>query len=508
MDDYVQDQIFQRDHPVKVTVASPLLDPSDAKPKFCLKIKIASSSRNSEDDEGSSAAAAAAAANLYGPGYRVCEYCGKEFSSGKAWGGHKRHHLKNDKDLKKSRKLELTKIHREKMKKHESKSAKSDSSRCNTIKAGDVSVSNGGTPTCCLCGKIFPSMNSLFGHMRFHPDRGWKGTQPPSSSDKHSCSSGLSEAAAGLEVDQIGLSMEKGLDAGVDLLTSLSSWPKREKRGRTLDPIEAACHLDPVEAACNLIELSRDSGRLEKQKIDDLRRRKKQESATKAFRPKHSGNPTDLKEGVELRIGTNDQKAVSFDHEWGDSYCSNEEKGKNKESDEMDDEIHNMITKKKNKKLMMNWIDKLNDSETLEGTGSYNIGCRSYDKSFPTFAEGDRAELVDYNSNVDVKDLVLPASEVKQAEEIEENGSIPMGISSFVCDICHKTFPTGQALGGHKRCHWKGPVKAPSHEVALIGEASQNTSNTEPSGEATRASDCRLSFDLNVPYIMEKGEQM
>ncbi|KAJ6404942.1 hypothetical protein OIU84_013004 [Salix udensis] len=26
------------------------------------------------------------------------------------------------------------------------------------------------------------------------------------------------------------------------------------------------------------------------------------------------------------------------------------------------------------------------------------------------------------------------------------------------CSICHKTFPTGQALGGHKRCHYEGII--------------------------------------------------
>lgn len=32
---------------------------------------------------------------------------------------------------------------------------------------------------CCLCGKEFQTMHSLFGHMRRHPDRSWKGVRPP-----------------------------------------------------------------------------------------------------------------------------------------------------------------------------------------------------------------------------------------------------------------------------------------------------------------------------------------
>ncbi|KAJ6315888.1 hypothetical protein OIU78_019209 [Salix suchowensis] len=225
-----------------------------------------------------------------GPGYR-----------GRRGGGHKRHHLKNDKDLKKARQLELTKIQREKTKKHELKSSKSN---------------------------VFPSMNSLFGHMRFHPDRGWKGTQPPSLSDKHSRnSSSLSESAAVLELEQEG-----------------------DKRGRTLDPVEAVCDLDSVQAACNLIELSRDGSRLHKQKIDEVRQRKKlkinDESTTyKSLKPKNSGKPVDE---FKLQIRMDDQKAVSFDSELGVSRWSNEDKGKRKrDSDEQEDESHSMITKKK-----------------------------------------------------------------------------------------------------------------------------------------------------------------
>lgn len=42
-----------------------------------------------------------------------------------------------------------------------------------------VDVLKEGKPTCSICSKSFGSLKSLFGHMRCHPERTWRGMQQP-----------------------------------------------------------------------------------------------------------------------------------------------------------------------------------------------------------------------------------------------------------------------------------------------------------------------------------------
>ncbi|KAI4964109.1 hypothetical protein ZWY2020_008372 [Hordeum vulgare] len=68
------------------------------------------------------------------------------------------------------------------------------------------------------------------------------------------------------------------------------------------------------------------------------------------------------------------------------------------------------------------------------------------------------------------------------------------------CSICQKEFPTGQALGGHKRKHYDGGVggvAASSTELLAAAAAESEVGSTGNGSSAARA------FDLNIPAVPE-----
>lgn len=69
------------------------------------------------------------------------------------------------------------------------------------------------------------------------------------------------------------------------------------------------------------------------------------------------------------------------------------------------------------------------------------------------------------------------------------------------CSICHKTFPTGQALGGHKRCHYEGGNSANtntnSNSNNTVAAASSGVTFSEGGGSTQSHRD----FDLNLPAL-------
>ncbi|KAG4931575.1 hypothetical protein JHK82_048685 [Glycine max] len=69
------------------------------------------------------------------------------------------------------------------------------------------------------------------------------------------------------------------------------------------------------------------------------------------------------------------------------------------------------------------------------------------------------------------------------------------GGKAHECSICHKSFPTGQALGGHKRCHYEGNGNGNnnnSNSVVTVASEGVGSTHTVSHGH-------HRDFDLNIP---------
>ncbi|CAN6329642.1 unnamed protein product [Urochloa humidicola] len=96
-----------------------------------------------------------------------------------------------------------------------------------------------------------------------------------------------------------------------------------------------------------------------------------------------------------------------------------------------------------------------------------------------------------------------PASIIKvEEEDSKTHHAAPAPSSSSAgagegkaheCNVCGKAFPTGQALGGHKRCHYDGTIGS----AAAPGRSASRVAPAAPSGGGGGG------FDLNLPAMPE-----
>lgn len=102
---------------------------------------------------------------------KFCPVCNKGFNSGKAVGGHMRIHVQAKKKV--NQPIKSKKRLRE-----------DEESESDYVKEKHYNKKL----SCLICGKNFLSMKSLCGHMRCHPERNWRGIQPPTIAKKSSWS--------------------------------------------------------------------------------------------------------------------------------------------------------------------------------------------------------------------------------------------------------------------------------------------------------------------------------
>ncbi|KAK6138274.1 hypothetical protein DH2020_027965 [Rehmannia glutinosa] len=81
---------------------------------------------------------------------------------------------------------------------------------------------------CPVCAHKFVSIKSLYGHMRNHPDRNWRGMKPPIPGMRNNSFSSL--PVSGLEMNHSGLESDGETHSGPDLI--LPGWSKTSRRTR------------------------------------------------------------------------------------------------------------------------------------------------------------------------------------------------------------------------------------------------------------------------------------
>nr|GEZ33951.1 zinc finger C2H2-type/integrase DNA-binding domain-containing protein [Tanacetum cinerariifolium] len=173
------------------------------------------------------------------------------------------------------------------------------------------------------------------------------------------------------------------------------------------------------------------------------------------------------------------------------------------------DEKQLVITYKCNKQLnkKRKRMKLMNELELESGLDEFKVRCTTCNKCFSSHQAlgGHRSSHNKAAKKIISDDHFVGENVAKEAEFAGDVINISNSTVSHVhqCKICDKVFPTGQALGGHKKCHWTGYSKA-SQAQAI---SSQITSTGEAASTQTESGRIVLDFDLNeVPPIMMEDE--
>jgi len=138
---------------------------------------------------------------------------------------------------------------------------------------------------------------------------------------------------------------------------------------------------------------------------------------------------------------------------------------------------------------------------SYQALGGHKTSHRAKLPTPPASAGAPAAPVVEAPAPITV--VVPPPIEVREpATSSTAASSDGAAASSRVhrCSICHKEFPTGQALGGHKRKHYDGGAGSAAAAASTDLLAAAETSEVGSSGNGSSAA---RAFDLNLPAVPE-----
>ncbi|KAJ0236530.1 Zinc finger protein AZF1 [Hirschfeldia incana] len=104
--------------------------------------------------------------------------------------------------------------------------------------------------------------------------------------------------------------------------------------------------------------------------------------------------------------------------------------------------------------------------------------------------------------NIDVPSHQEPSINTIAGSVVFNGNGVSHSGKTHTCSICFKSFSSGQALGGHKRCHYDGGHNvngSSSNSVEVVGGSDVSDVDNERSSEEQSAIGGHRGFDLNLP---------
>lgn len=367
----------------------------------------------------------------------ICKICHRSFSSGRALGGH----MSSGHVQAEARRSEMS-----------DRKLKSKTRR----NGGDS-----GDHECKICGKEFQWEKSLHRHIRsHHPERHWTEMDSLEESDQDDDDefdlSNESSGPGGISYDDSRISNGEEEEV-LDLRTALEgSWHQRSQRSSLSkkSDLDLKMHL----AVQQLIRFASglDIG---------------------------SGSLSDEAKGKKPMIESTVQKYSSSDKAKGKKLMINEERTVQKSSRRRSLDTEYIVTASPTKKSK--------SKEAIDPSSpEVQLTCNMCNKKFETHQAlgGHRASHFKHKITIEnTNDRVVTFSGSSMprpnSAEATRDGN------RYICDVCNRTFPNGQALGGHKKSH---VTEAAADQTP---PPSQSTSTAEGRSQVEQRRP--LDFDLN-----------